>query len=491
MRGTSRRVSRRKLWFTSAVGAVAALALAGTAWSGEEGEAIKKDEVFKATAVVQGLGAQTIVSFDISFVDPTIHTYLLADRTNKAVQVVDTNTDTVTFTIKPIGADAFAGNIACATPPPAGANDCKGPNAPITTHDTGSTQVWVTDGPTTALGTGGSGVSKVKVFNGLSSNTPFKTISTGGARRADEGCFDSKDHILLIANDAEVPWPFISFIASGGFSPAAKRYTVIGTITMDGTVPKPQGGLAAPPATNGIEQCQWDEETGKFYLNIPEVNGPGDDTAPGATLVIDPTTMQIEKIWSINHDDCAGPQGMAIGPSNQILLGCNAPSGNGKFSTVIINKNNGSKTKAVITKVLNNESGADEVWFNPDDGHYFLGRSGANVNGFQQLGVVDSKGKRADQSIPTSTAGATQINAHSPAAIDHKVYFPIPGANAANPNGTSTICGDVIGGTPAQQLAANQQGCIPIFTAKEEHHGNGNGNDQGEDNDNQGNDNRE
>jgi hypothetical protein len=65
------------------------------------------------------------------------------------------------------------------------------------------------------------------------------------------------------------------------------------------------------------------------------------------------------------------------------------------------------------------------------------------------------------------------------------VYFPIPGSNAANPNGTSTICGDVIGGNAAAMLAENKQGCIAIFTAKEEHHGDGNGNDQGENNDKQ------
>ena len=70
---------------------------------------------------------------------------------------------------------------------------------------------------------------------------------------------------------------------------STKTYAVTGKITMmDGTA-------GSPKATAGIEQCQWSRRTGKFYLNIPEVNGPGDDTAPGAVLVIDPVSMTIEK----------------------------------------------------------------------------------------------------------------------------------------------------------------------------------------------------
>ena len=71
-----------------------------------------------------------------------------------------------------------------------------------------------------------------------------------------------------MANDAESPFPFISVVS-------ATNYTVLQRITMNVT-----GGT--PAATNGIEQCQWDRRTGNlFHLNIPEVNGPGNDTQPG------------------------------------------------------------------------------------------------------------------------------------------------------------------------------------------------------------------
>jgi hypothetical protein len=438
---------KRGLKLLPAAGAIAGVvALGGSALSQE---APGKDEVFAATSLVTGISGN-IISFDISFVDPTINRYLLADRTNAQVEIVSTTSNAVVFTIKPTGTDAFAGNVACN--PAAGANDCKGPNGVLTTHDTGSTEVWVGDGP--PAGTVG-GISTVKVFS-LSNSTPSHTISTGGTKRADEGCFDPKDHIVLMANDAETPWPFISFIATGGYSVSADRYTVLKKITMDGT-----GG--APKATNGIEQCQYSGRTGKFYLNIPEVGTapgtPGDDSVAGAVLVINPTTMSIEKTFSIDHDACAGPQGMAIGPSNQILLGCNAPSGgsttsngNGNFSTVIINERSGA-----ITRVLDNESGSDEVWFNPGDGHYFLARSsaaGPAAMSDQLLGVVDSSGKREDMSIPTAAASKS-LTAHSVAADPNKnqVYVPIPAGGQ--------LAG---GGICSSQGGSDADGCIAVFT---------------------------
>src|SRR5258708_1484156 len=293
MRTKSIGIFSRKIRLAYFAGAVAALPfMAGTA---------SADEGFKATSAVTGLGGQKIVSFDISFVDPAINRYLLADRTNKLIDIVDTTHNTVMHQIIPTGTNAFTGTAPCS--PPAGANDCAGPNGVLTLNDTGGTEVWVGDGPS-----GTPPVSKVKVF-ALGGTNPTHTIPTGGARRADELCFDPPDHLILIANDTETPFPFISFIAAGGnkkFTP----YTVVGKITMDGT-----GGT--PKATNGIEQCQWSPKTGKFYLNIPEVNGPGDDSAAGAVLVIDPKTMKIEKTFNISHDACAGPQGMAIRPDNQ------------------------------------------------------------------------------------------------------------------------------------------------------------------------------
>jgi hypothetical protein len=367
------------------------------------------DEAFKPTAIVTLNPGQTIKSFDISYVDPVLGLYVLADRTNKAVDVVDTGTNTQ---INQFGAGLFAG----ATP----SNNNAGPDGVFIVNHR---ELWAGDGNST-----------IKVFDLAGSNSvPTHVINTGGANRADEGCVDEEDHVVLMANDAESPFPFISFIST-------TSYTVLKRVTFDGN----NGTVAA---TNGIEQCQFDKRTHKFYLNIPEVNGPGNDSQPGATVVLSPTTFAVEHIYMIPLADCAGPQGMAIGPEPQILLGCNVAVPNP--STVIINKHNGH-----VLATLANESGSDEVWFNPGDGHYFLARSSA-AGANQELGVVDSRGPNEDASFPiglTSTTASPHGTAHSVAADSESnhAFVPIP---------------STAGGTVCSSAGGNDSlGCIAVFT---------------------------
>src|SRR5262245_65791999 len=73
--------------------------------------------------------AGAMYSFDISFVDQATGGYFLADRSNKAVDVVNANTGTFVTQIFPNnGHGPFAGFTACVGVPGAGPNDCAGPN---------------------------------------------------------------------------------------------------------------------------------------------------------------------------------------------------------------------------------------------------------------------------------------------------------------------------------------------------------------------------
>ncbi len=372
------------------------------------------DETFTATKAISLPGGQKITSFDISYVDARTGNYFLADRTNKSIDIIDTATNTV--------AAQYTDNFAGAT----GNNNTSGPNGVLVTDHS---RIWV-----------GDGNSHVKVID-LGSGSPLADIDTKGAQRADELCFDSRDRIILMANDAETPWPFITFID-------ADTYAVLGRVTMDGT-------NGTVKATNGIEQCQWSHRTGKFYLNIPEVNGPGDDSAPGAVLVIGPRSEKVERIFNIPIDSCDGPQGMALGPDGQILLGCNAPGPTPNAPTAIIDENSGK-----VVRTLNNESGSDEVWYNPGDNHYFLAESSHPV--VEALGVVDAgPPAREDASAATSTkAACTNAKTCNPVvgsnhsvaadAVTGHVYVPIAS------NSASTVCSSA-GGT-------DSLGCIAVFT---------------------------
>ena len=391
--------------------AVGLLVAGNAAWAAN-------DEIYSARTQVTLPGGEKVTSFDISFVDPVLGLYLLADRTNKSVDVIDTTTNTVLVQLT-------------ATPPFAGAtpsNDNAGPDGVITVNHR---EVWAGDGP-----------SQIKVIDLFSQQTTH-VIPTGGVNRADELCFDPRDQLVLMANDAESPFPFVTLVST-------QNYSVLQTIVMNGTV-APGGTVQSPAATNGIEQCQWDRRTGLFYVNIPEVNGPGNDTQPGAVVTISPITLQIVNVYSIPLTKCAGPQGMAIGPDHQILLGCNNPNKTVP-STVIIN----DKTGNVIETVAN-QDGSDEVWYNDGNGSYFLARSGG-LNP-QKLGIIDVSADplRSDQDVaiglPNNPPSSPHGTAHSVAAdpIFNQTYVPIPSTAGLN------VCSNA-GGSDAQ-------GCIAVFTA--------------------------
>ena len=278
----------------------------------------------------------------------------------------------------------------------------------------------------------GDGNSTVKVVD-LISQTTTDTISTGGTSRADELCYDPRDEIVAIANDADSP-PFFTFIST------KPGHAVLGKIVMDGG----SGPGHGPKATDGIEQCQWDRKTGKIYLNLPEVNGSGHNTSPGEVLVIDPRDERIERSYVIPIADCAGPQGMALGPDGQIALGCNTTS-----SSVVIDSSDGH-----VIATLAGEGGTDEAWFNDGDDHYFFADSSATT---PNLGVVNS-GERDNPSIDSSTTVNTLVtgaSAHSVAAdpVKNQVYVPIKGA-------TSTVCSSV-GGSDAN-------GCVAVYTTTDD-----------------------
>jgi hypothetical protein len=392
-------------------------------------ESAAKDEVFGVTSVIKLPDSQKLGSFDIGFVDPANGVYLLADRTNKSIDVVDTSTNTLTHQLT-APAPGFAGAVLC-PPPSNAANDCAGPDGVLVAN---GHQIWIGDGD-----------SRVWVLDLTSSPPghliagPISTALQGAGTdptRADELCHDANNHIILVANDASSPHPFVTFISSTSFG-------VLGHIVMNGENGKPN-------ASGGIEQCQWSPRTGKFYLNVPNPTDgpqgqPGPNTDNGVVLQIDPVSEEIEQTFSLAGSGCGGNNGMALGPFPQALLGCT----NAGPNSVVINLNTG----AIIGK-LAGEAGADEVWFNPGDNQYFLGSGNhlTAVGGSQApiLGVVDATGKRRDFS-PASAVGSHSVAADP---VANQVYVPI-NSNPAQ-GGASGICG-ANGGS-------NANGCIAVFT---------------------------
>jgi hypothetical protein len=183
--------------------------------------------------------------------------------------------------------------------------------------------------------------------------------------RSNELCYNPFTNTVLVANDEAID-NFITFIS-------AENYEILGTIKFDGT-DKNGNYINA----NGIEQCAYNPQDKKFYLNIPMTGGAG-GTGAGLNLTIsEHAPFHVERVFTIDPvaTGCFGPQGLAFGPSNTMGLGC----GTGGKNSLIINSTNG-KPAAIVT----GEGGTDEAWYNPTANQFYFARSGAGV-----LGVADA-----------------------------------------------------------------------------------------------------
>ena len=358
--------------------ALGAMTIAGTV-------AAPAAETLSLTTVVSVTGGK-ISSFDISFVDPVLGLYVLADRTNKGVTVINTNPVPGS---SPLAPPAYWGTItggfqglATTCSSPGGVNDCSGPNGVMIVNQR---EIWAGDGDST-----------VKILPVSNNGSPAVVVSTGGKYRADEMCFDPIDNIGFVANDADVP-PFITAISDNRGHPVRGK-----------TIFTSAAGGNGINATNGIEQCQYNPRDGKIYVSVPEVNGPGDNSKPGVVARINPLTLAVEAVVTVPLASCSGPQGLAIGPvvngHGQILLGCNGAIAGANAglaplhrSTVVIDDGTQSYPFGTVVYTLNYEAGNDEVWYNgcvwggtsqvnnfcpngaTGDGHYYLARGGNNT----------------------------------------------------------------------------------------------------------------
>jgi hypothetical protein len=373
--------------------------------------------------------AGAFYSFDISWVDQTHRLYFIADRSNKVVDVVDTTANTLVQQLVPgTGFAPFAGFTACV--PPAGSNDCAGPNGVATLGQC----LFVTDAP-----------SRVVSFNFVTGVTvsSVKTDPTDPTR-ADELAVDPKDSLILAINNAASPAPYGTFVK---FDPKTCALTQPVPAT-DRVTFNTAGGVNA---TNGAEQPIWDPGTGKFYVSIPQI-GPVPES--GGVVSIDPATKKVDKTFGIMF---CSPGGLTKGPNQDALVGCNTVfDTSGAVWTAT-----DTFIAAPIQVILNLKTGdvdqvggvgtSDEVWYNPGDGNYYTGSSrsplsavtagGATVlaSSAAVLGVIDAKDEEVLQLVPTYNVAAGKGfpagTAHS-VAVDAKnnhIFVPLA-ANNVFPN---------------------------------------------------------
>jgi hypothetical protein len=363
---------------------------------------------------------EAMKTFDISWVDPHSRLYFLADRSNKAIDVIDTRRNVVIAQI--------TGGFAGAT----GSNDTSGPNGVVVSGH----WLFATDAP-----------SRVVAID-LRTQAIVGEAHTGGGAglRADEIAYDPRDGLLLAVNNADDP-PFATLIK---VDPATGALAVQKRIVFTDLAHNAQGSLpAGQVATNGAEQPVWEPRSGRFFLSLPELNGPGGTGATGAVARINPSDGTVEHLHLVSH---CQPAGLTVGPNDELLVGCSVVFDTAGAAWSLANPltKPTATTAAPISLILTaatgtvrstitGVSGNDEVWFNRGDGRYYL--AARNQPGGPVLGVVDATSGVLQQVIPTVNQAAVPSaspqagTAHSVAVdpVNNHAFVPLP-ANNVFPN---------------------------------------------------------
>ena len=354
-------------------------------------------------------------SFDISWVNPKRAEMYFADRSNNAIQVIDT--ETLTWKRRLGG---FVGVVLNSTRRRVN-NNVSGPDG-VVSHGR-----WLY---------AGDGNSTLKVFDldapplvAMKAN-----ISTGGTTRLDEMALTSNGRLLLAANNAEDP-PFATLFNANG-NDAHNHVSKITKITVDPSIVPAGFGLS-------LEQPTWDPKTKRYYTSMPIIaNNPsgcnygqlsGPITCDGGVLVTDPKTLTAPNAVQGAFDattntgvvklHACGPNGSTVGPDDNILLGCTPQNNPSDVIQLVMNAMSKAQTPVA------NITGADEVWFNKGDGRYYTGSS-RNCKVFpitapcpaasqQQavLGVIDAKTNTLIETVPQGS-GSHSVAAELQAQLD-------------------------------------------------------------------------
>ncbi len=338
-------------YLPQATALAAALALVGCGGGGGGGSHVTAGGAgILGIIQVPGISSAVTYSFDLGVVDPATGRYYVTDRTNKSIDVVDTNVNTninssmFITQFKP----GFAGcNTASGTPvPTCGSgtnNDASGPDGidvvgqNLYVGDVNA--LWILDKTT------GATVKKISI------------PSTPSFLRADEGCFDADDNLYGISTPA-AEHPFMTFVDT-------VTQAVVATVVMDDS----SGGASA-----GLEACVYDHGTRKFFVNNDgsTANPRGEtDGIPASVIAAarpGPVTLNFATIpgTSAYPLGACDPTGLAKGPGTDLGVMCRQGNVGETLTFMILNATNGS----VLANL--NIGGGDQATYDSVSNRYFL-----------------------------------------------------------------------------------------------------------------------
>jgi hypothetical protein len=320
-------------------------------------------QIFSESVLVKG-SPTNLSAFDVSWNDNATQRYYLADRTNNAIDLVDSATDTF---LGFIGRGHYTGSRPCPGQPKE-LRHCAGPNG-VVTDDLG--HVWAGDGDGNII----------EADAAKPGTTIIRSIPTGGKGRVDEMAYDPIDRILMVENDGDSP-PMITFIS-----------------VTDGSV---LGHYVYPAEQDGMEQPVWVRQTNLFYQNVPGKKNRID--------AFDPHRLSNPvKSFPV---ECTGGllgltvSGLTVGPNGRLMTVCGSVGG------VSIDPNTGK-----IQKIVPQGADADEVWYDPGSNNYYFSRSAARGG----VAVVNGTTEKSIANIPLGSHSVA-VN-----ASNKHVFVPVAG----------------------------------------------------------------
>jgi hypothetical protein len=392
-----------------------------------ERDARRENTPLALTCVITVPG-NPLASTDIAWVDRTTERYYVADRSNSGVDIIDAERS------------AYVGRVGgmtggFPTTPTTGGGTATsngaGPNGVVVTPNG---HLWAGDGNSVVqvADVDPDSPNYLKIIGSVSTATPGcdgGTATTHYCGRADEIGYDPQHHVILIANPSPlaVAAPHAGIAPYATFISAVAPYNVLGHVSFVGA--------------GGLEQPLWNPENHRLYLTVPGKTG----VTPASVAVINPTTMLVEKTYTLDCLALTGTAGVAItgialGASQHLLVSaCGFP--------IILH----AQTGAVIS-VLKQVGGGDEVWYNPGDRRFFVtGVDPAATPPAQALGVINAEAATWLQNLPI-------VRGKNPASFaENNHTFAIVQITAAIAAGTATDS------TACAQAGSKRTGCIAVF----------------------------
>lgn len=389
---------------------------------------------------ITGVGAGTNFGFDLGLVSG--NRYYLTDRNNAAVDVFETLNSGLVTQIKSLPPNSFAGIQLTNGKVD---NSISGPDGINLISKATGARIYVGD------------VNSIKVIN-PATNLIEKTVIVGTTgKRADEGCFDPDDNLYMISTP-EADTPFATFIDTN-------TDTVVAKLTFTDNKGNPSLGL---------EQCRYDPLTKKFFVNndgttdnpngelvaIPATSIKGAiasspvGTVVTANYVSHPASPQAQTVVvaaetgltpgaiGLYSEQNCDPTGLALGPGNDIAVGCREGTPGAPLLVQIFDRTNGAILKSIPA------GGGDQLEYDASTNRYYNAASRWTASGKSSgsactaaspctpvLSIIDAASRTLVAQLPTGN------NAHSVAvdAATGKAFVPI--SSGQSPVGCAS-CGN-------------------------------------------------